>query len=232
MLLDKGAAVDIEKNAPTLHASSESPLQCAIAGGHEAIVPLLLAKGADVKILDRLNGESLLHRASGNRRFAGVVQQLLAKGADPNVVAKDGETALFLPAMWGYVAIVELLLEAGADATLGTIAPLYYASQNGHSTVVRMILDKGAHVFFDFQQPDGATALYVAVERGHDSIVQLLLVKGCSVNVTTKEMVGMGCIPGGGTSLHLAAYTGRSAIMRMLLACEGADIDLQTVKDG
>lgn len=45
----------------------------------------------------------------------GLVEMLLAHGADPNRTAKDGASALFWACIGGHEAIAELLLDAGAN---------------------------------------------------------------------------------------------------------------------
>ena len=65
-----------------------SPLLWATENGHEAVVKLLLEKGAELDAKDDSLGRTLLWRAAENGHEA-VVKLLLEKGAEPE--AKDWE---------------------------------------------------------------------------------------------------------------------------------------------
>jgi ankyrin repeat protein len=61
----------------------------------------------------------------------------------------DGDTALHLASAAGCTAIVQRLLEKGADVNgrghSGRV-PLWYAIQGGHDLLERLLLEKGADV--------------------------------------------------------------------------------------
>lgn len=52
---------------------------------------------------------------------------------------------------------------------------LFIASQNGHRTILSMLLTEGANP--DACRNDGATPLWIASQMGHDHIVCCLVVK-------------------------------------------------------
>jgi len=58
-----------------------TPLSRAAVSGHEAVVKLLLEKGAELESKDAYYGRTLLSYAAGNGREA-VVLLLLEKGAE------------------------------------------------------------------------------------------------------------------------------------------------------
>ena len=74
---------------------------------------MLLAKGADINVRDSTTGATSLHWASLHNHKE-VVQALLGKGADVNVKANNGDTALSLASSKGNKEIRKLLLKAGA----------------------------------------------------------------------------------------------------------------------
>ena len=119
----------------------------AAYGGHVEVARELLAAGADVNLLDGGGFSALWVAASGNR--LGVMNALLAvDGVDLNQSALLGRTACCEAAARGHVAIVERLLEAGADVELrddyGRTA-LHWARMKAHGVIVRMMLqDFGA----------------------------------------------------------------------------------------
>jgi ankyrin repeat protein len=58
-----------------------------------------------------------------------------------------GQTALSRAAIKGHEAVVELLLEKGADVESKDsdgLTPLSWAARGGHEAVVKLLLEKGA----------------------------------------------------------------------------------------
>ena len=114
-------------------------LMWAALGKYEAIVRLLLKKGADVNTKNKI-GETALYLAA-ERGDEAVVQQLLEKGADINAKDKVGWTALHMAARYGYKAVAQLLLEKGADVNAKDRwdrTALDVAAERGHEAVVQL----------------------------------------------------------------------------------------------
>jgi ankyrin repeat protein len=113
----------------------------AAAKGHAEIVKMLLARGANPE--DR-NGDNVpvLHFACAEGGNAPTVEALLARGAKPNAVVRDGTTALMTAARCGQLEIVQLLLRRGAvpdaqDSSGRTAERL--AQQNGFPGIANEI---------------------------------------------------------------------------------------------
>jgi Ankyrin repeats (3 copies) len=151
-------------------------LSWAAERGHEAVVRLLLEKGADVEAKADYGRTTLSWAAE--RGHEAVVRLLLEKGADVEAKTQYGETALRKAVERGHEAVVRLLLEKGADVEGKTEGPvlqgtaLHLASEGGHEAVVRLLLKKGADVEAKTQY--GETALHLAAVRGHKAVVWLL----------------------------------------------------------
>ena len=195
-------------------SSRRRALHWAARSGHEAVVRLLLEKGARVDAKDGL-GSTALHLAARSGHEA-VVRLLLEKGARVDAKAEDGSTALHQAARSGHEAVVRLLLEKGArvDAKdgLGSTA-LHRAAESGHEAVARLLLEKGARV--DAKAEDASTALHWAAHSGHEVVVRLLLEKGARVDEKDED---------GSTALHLAARSRHEVLVRLLLE-KGARVD-------
>jgi len=92
---------------------------------------------------------SVLHVAAAIG-FRQGVQLLLANGAYIEATrSDDGSTPLDTAAFNGHTDVVRLLLEKGANIEATT--PLHTAAYNGHIGVVRLLLEKGANL-----RPGGA----------------------------------------------------------------------------
>ena len=125
----------------------------AAENGHEAVVKMLIAAGADVNH-KRNGGWTPLWWAAANRHEA-VVKVLIAAGADVNkadnadVNKADnyGETPLWYAAIHGHDAVVKVLIAAGADVNKADKygeTPLHRAAEKGYEAVVKMLKAAGA----------------------------------------------------------------------------------------
>jgi ankyrin repeat protein len=148
---------------------------------------------------------------------------------NPSLAAQKsslGRTALATACSKGHTAIVELLLDAGADETGRDTegrTSLHSASQNGHVEIVKLLLGKGADVAA--ASKDGWTSLDSASENGHVEVVKLLLGKGADVAAAGKDGLTHGW-----TSLHSASQNGHVEIVKLLLG-KGASVAAAN-KDG
>ena len=113
LLLDAGACLECRNNA-----GSDTPLTAVARKGNDAIVALLLARGAEVDAGNPLdaNNTTALHFAvmSGH---ASTVRLLLEAGADPNIRSIHFDaygTPLEIARGIGNEEIAEILLQHGA----------------------------------------------------------------------------------------------------------------------
>ncbi len=115
----------------------------------------------------------LMAFAHANR--ADLADDLLERGANPDVVDQQGTTPLMYAANSGAADVAQVLLRHHADPSVvahdGTNA-LMYASQNGYLDVVRLLLAAGADPLFE--GPDGLTAMELAEDGHHDLVVAAL----------------------------------------------------------
>jgi ankyrin repeat protein len=162
--------------------SSLGPLNQAARYGDIETVRLLVEKGEDVNAVTNGLSPLLLASCSGH---TGIVEYLLAKGADPNSPQDKENTALGCASFYGQREIAKALIDAGAkvDDSAGQerITPLMWASQRGHVKLVKLLLDSGANP----NQVDagGSGPLHRAVFLGNSDIVRMLIERGANPSV-------------------------------------------------
>jgi hypothetical protein len=112
--------------------------------GRIALLVLILLSPPIASAQDQ--GEQLL--AAARKGDIAAVRALLDKGVDINSKTRYGATALSYACDRGYLEVVTLLIERGADVnvkdTFYGATPIDWAAQNGHPDVARLLLDKGA----------------------------------------------------------------------------------------
>lgn len=123
----------------------------------------------------------------------------------------DGLTALHYAAENGDTAVVECLIEHGADIKAQDIvlsrSAIHFAAENGNLDCIKYLADKGA----DLQDRDcyGATALHYAAKNNHLDVVKYLV--GKKLDYTAKDRRGW-------SAMHYAASGGSIDVVRYLLA--------------
>ena len=106
-----------------------------------------------------------------------VARYLVGNGAQIDAISKNSMAIqpLHAAAAGSHTAIVQLLLEAGADANAvqqDSFRPLHAAAQNGNAELARLLLSHGADP--TLTDALGRTPRDLAVEGGHDEVAALL----------------------------------------------------------
>lgn len=122
---EHGAVIKLLSDGVPVDATNEvkhTALKAAASNGQFETIRLLINRGADVRHRNA-HGFTALHCAVGNpaydqQRQSKCVQLLLECGAEVNAVDNSGGTPLMGAAWFGALQSVELLLRAGADATI------------------------------------------------------------------------------------------------------------------
>jgi ankyrin repeat protein len=152
----------------------QSALVEAVSFGSDEIVELLLAvlgSRGDVEAA-RMDGATALYIAvAGNRCSDRTVRLLLAHDADVCAASADGETVLDHACLNGRVAVVRMLLSAGAVPTVHSLAR---AAAGGAVDVLHELVRAGVDV--NGVCDDGASPpIICAAQRlQHDAVLALL----------------------------------------------------------
>lgn len=99
-------------------------------------------------------------------------------------------TPLSLAASGGFVNIIKLLLDNGAEINSRTgsklgISPLMLAAMNGHVAAVKLLLDMGSDINAQIET-NRNTALTLACFQGRHEVVSLLLDRKANVEHRAK----------------------------------------------
>jgi uncharacterized protein len=138
----------------------------------------ILSDGLDPNALGEDGRTLLMHAVMGERADAGMAAFLIQRGADPNVADRLlGWTALHYAVRDGKEAIVEVLIEAGADAnvedTFGD-TPLWrcVTGTAPSARIMRLLIGRGANPFKAHRI--GISARDIAVSLEQDELVAAL----------------------------------------------------------
>ncbi|MBZ5601879.1 MAG: ankyrin repeat domain-containing protein [Acidobacteriia bacterium] len=172
--------------AAGLVAAGDMRIADAAQQGNKDVVKTLLKDKADVNAAQG-DGMTALHWAASKDDLE-LVKSLLAAGANPNAKTRIGEiTPLFLACTNGDAAMIQAMLNAGADAKSvkanGTTA-LMMAATSGGADAVKVLLDKGADVNAK-ENAHGQTAIMFASALNRASVVKLLTSRGAQLDLET-----------------------------------------------
>ena len=120
-------------------------LHQAVVDGDIDQVKLLISKGADVNMQNRMGWSPLRTGVQNSRR--AIVELLIAQGADVNAKDNRGQTPLHVAVTLGQKEVVELLIAKGADVNVmgsrGDNA-LSLAQKRKQTEIVDLLLKHGA----------------------------------------------------------------------------------------
>ena len=196
--------VPLGQNTVTVEVTNEDD-------GSVAKPTVLTVVRLDVDMDDEEQRELFFRNSVANGDVEGVTRAISA-GVDPSARNEpDGVSSLIAASSAGHVAIVRLLIDAGADVNYTLPAPESGPGSNNamagasalhlvafgseeHEEIVRLLLEAGANVNETLPDWDIATTpvansnlsglspLMLASNRGHEEIVGLLIGAGANVN--------------------------------------------------
>ncbi|KAL6797092.1 ankyrin repeat-containing domain protein [Trichoderma sp. SZMC 28012] len=197
-----------------------TPLMRAAQNGHEVVVKMLLMRN-EVNINAKEEGGGLLdlerggatnyslwndhsswsYRSRGNYHSSGSYYSLGAYHS-------QGKISHYLENNVSHnsTRCIPKIYVQGSGRT-----PLSWAAKNGHETVVKLLIDKGAEI--ESQDNGEQTPLSLAAENGHETVVGLLLEKGAKAESRDKR---------DRTPLSLATKNGHDAVVKLLVTNSAA----------
>jgi ankyrin repeat protein len=121
------------------------------------------------------------------------------------------ETPLHFAASRGMCEVAQFLIiersqDVNARRSFDNRTPLFIASERGHDTIARILLQHGAAA--NDHDLNGSTPLHLASERGHLEVARSLLIHGADSN--SRDNINL-------TPLHSASLYGHSQVAEVLL---------------
>ena len=176
---------------------------CATAGPQEDFfvairrdnagnVAQLLRRGADVNALDEKGrpGLVLALQLESLRAFGAL---LAAPGLKLQERTPQGETALMIAAIRGYLDEARALVVRGADVNQTGWTPLHYAASGTtaqQTALIALLLEH--HAYIDAESPNKSTPLMMAAQYGTRESVLLLLNEGA--DPALKNQLGLSAV--------------------------------------
>jgi ankyrin repeat protein len=215
-ILDAAPALVSERGLLRGHTGLRTALHHAVGGGHEAVVRLLLERGADPNIRDEGDDAMPLHFAA-ERNQLPIIQLLIEHGADPvgggtwHELDVLGWATVFGP---GRPDVVDYLLQHGARWSICSAVAM------GADAEVRRLVTADPTLLSRRMDVTNLrrTPLHLAVVKQHPGTAALLLDLGADPSAVDAS---------GLTPLALAAFLGQSEVAARMIAA-GASVDLPT----
>ncbi|HJS74076.1 MAG TPA: ankyrin repeat domain-containing protein, partial [Vicinamibacteria bacterium] len=180
------SALALLASGPADVSKSSSPVADAVQAGDRESARSLLKDGADVNAAQG-DGMTALHWAALSNDVE-TAEMLLYAGANVKAATRLGaQTPLILACRNGNAAVVETLLNGGADPNLPTgtgATPLMLAAGSGNASAVRALLARGAAVNAR-ESLRGETALMFAAAANRAEVVDILMTGGADQSLTT-----------------------------------------------
>ncbi|UOX38724.1 ankyrin repeat containing protein [Finch poxvirus] len=182
-LLQRGADVNAK------NIKGESPLHLMARNSYDIEnIKMLIAFGADVNAIDRIHSTPL-HQASTLEGCRDIAITLIESGAYVNARDCYNKTPIHYAAVRNNVAIINTLLDYGADIeaisnNIGTA--LHFAVRSSHTyATVKTLIDRGANI--NSRNKNLSTPLHYACEKrcGLD-VIKILIDNGADLNATNR----------------------------------------------
>ncbi|XP_002737915.1 fibronectin type 3 and ankyrin repeat domains protein 1-like [Saccoglossus kowalevskii] len=200
-----------------------------------------------------LTGEHL-HRAFAYQEDLVKVRHILDSGeVQVDVPDKYGLSPLMSAAQKGYLNIVELLIEYGADVNFQNDSgknALMLSCFAGHIEVVKLLKSHGAQ--WDVRDKGGSTPMHWAVDSANTQLLRWIILDGCPVDIRDRNSgwspLMRACTLGGNTEvaktlinaganvntkdndgktpLMIAALNGHLSLVELLIQ-KGADVHVK-----
>ncbi|APR98290.1 ankyrin repeat domain-containing protein [Wolbachia endosymbiont of Folsomia candida] len=223
--------------------NGNTPLHCAVENaGYSNVVELLLAHGADYKIVNKrsllshIKGEDTPLHVASQKSDRRNIEPFFGK-VDINVKNGDGATPLLIASRFGSPLIIESFLKNGADAHAKDKhdnTALHYAANHEHTDdeeKCNQLFDESNKYRpeYDNEVEDNAKIIQSLIQSITEKIIQSLIKEGVNVDDEIKKDVINDVINDkneyGHTPLFFAVEHGKYSNIKLFLE-NGADVNI------
>lgn len=162
-----------------------NPLATSGSNGHYGAVDKLISNGHNID--DRVEGtnRTALHLAVMKNR-SNIVQLLLYRKADPNLVDSHSQTALHLAAQFS-PNLCHMLISSGARLEVKELfnngqTALHMLASHNYADALQYLIDSNANI--NAQTMDGITPLHKAVSQNSVAAVKTLVRAGAKLDIS------------------------------------------------
>ncbi|RYO98916.1 hypothetical protein DL764_006949 [Monosporascus ibericus] len=186
---------------------------------------------SDNVMVEKQDSLMALHMAA-SLGLCGIVQILLATGANPNCSDRFGITPLHYAADFGCANCLKILVEAGAKVDgvppkASLKPPIWYAAEKGHVVAVNTLLMLGAH-FINQITTIKETLLHIAVKSGSVLTCESLLAAGANPNESFSTLLMaasrspeiLGCLRKAGADIDMRDTNGETLLHKHIASAD------------
>ncbi|HET7535545.1 MAG TPA: ankyrin repeat domain-containing protein [Candidatus Didemnitutus sp.] len=213
----KEFGADVSHSAVKFQGNTPLYFLFAVVGGgvkREAGARWLLENGANPNVVCRDVKETALHAAVRRGYSTAIIELMLKYGADPALRRADGRTSLDLAVRGGHGELVAALLKHGMPDDVSTLDRFIGACLRADAAQARALLAANPGLMAQLS-PDDRQMVTEAAREGRGDAITLMKQLGFDTNLVDEQGV---------TPLHAAAWNGRVAAVRALIAA-GAEIN-------
>lgn len=175
----------LKNNADVNHQGKYglTPLHNALEEDNLEMISILLQqKNIDLNIKSDNLEKTALHIAA-EKGYLRIVESMLEKNADPNILAEYEQTILHFVSQIGNIDLLKLFLSEAVDLKISINAidyfnftPAHVAIKNDHPEILKILVDHGADLSVKFHD-DHKSSLYFALEDGKIEMAKFIIDK-------------------------------------------------------
>ncbi|KAL7972789.1 HET protein [Trichoderma sp. SZMC 28014] len=195
-----------------------SALRRAVKNGHESVVSMLLARGADINLANGAGYTPLM--LAIEKGHENIVKLLLERGANLSMEVEEEKHSHPIKIFENILSadneiMFDFVREIQAFSSKNWLPVFVWAAEHGQESIFKLLLDKNMGI--GFKASYGPPLLRWAARGGHKGIAEWLIDRGVDVNCKSSSYGGM-------TPASIASLYGNEDTLKLLLE-KGANFE-------